>query len=77
MKKVGVRDDDHAAGVLTGRPLDAGDAPDQPVDFGVFRVDAPLFEVLFDISERGLVRDGGDGAGFEDVVLTILSMVNM
>ena len=54
-------DDHHAAGVLSGGPLDSGTAQSQPVLLRLGGRQPPLRQILFHIAEGGLLRHGADG----------------
>ena len=58
-----IRHDDHAAGVLAGRALDAGAAHDKAVFLGAVDGLAALLEVFFDVAVGRLVRQRADGSG--------------
>ena len=64
-----IRHDDHAAGVLAGRALDAGAAHDKAVFLGTVDGLAALLEVLFDVAVGRFVLQTGDGARLKDVFL--------
>ena len=65
----GIRHNDHAAGVLTRRALDAGAAHDKAVFLGAVDGLAALLEVLFDVAVGGLILQTGDRARLEHVFL--------
>ena len=64
---VGVRHNDHAAGVLTRGALDAGAAQSQAVLLGVVHRAAALIQILFHIAVGGLVLNTGYGACLEHI----------
>ena len=66
---IGIRHDDHAAGMLAGGTLDAGTAQRQAVLFRVVDRSPPLIQILFDVTVGRLVLNTGDGAGLEHVGL--------
>ena len=61
-------DNDHTAGVLTGGSFDAGTANGKAVDLRGTVLQAPFFQILFDIAVSRLVGNGGDGSRLEHVV---------
>ena len=63
----GIWHNDHAAGVLAGGPLYAGAADAQAVFLCTVDGTAPLFQILFHVTESGLVLQTGDGARLEHV----------
>ena len=63
-----LRNDDQAAGMLAGGALDAHQTGSQAVFFGAGSLDTPLFKILLDIAVGGLLGQGPDGAGAENVV---------
>ena len=65
----GIRHNDHAAGVLTRRALDAGAAHDKAVFLGAVDGLAALLEVFFDVAVSGLILQTGDRARLEHVFL--------
>ncbi|SCH49485.1 Uncharacterised protein [uncultured Faecalibacterium sp.] len=64
---VGVRHNDHAAGVLTRGALDAGAAQSQAVLLRMVHRAAALIQIFFDIAVGGLVLNTGHGARLEHV----------
>ena len=66
---VGVRHNDHAAGVLTGGTLDAGAAQRQAVFLGVVDGALPLVQILFNVAVGGFILNTGHRAGLEHVGL--------
>ena len=66
---VGVRHNDHAAGVLTRGALDAGAAQSQAVLLGVVHRAAALIQILFHIAVGSLVLNTGYGACLEHIGL--------
>ena len=66
---VGIRHNDHAAGMLAGGTLDAGSAQRQAVLFRVVDRSPPLIQILFDVTVGRLVLNTGDGTGLEHVGL--------
>ena len=66
---IGIRHDDHAAGMLARGTLDAGAAQRQAVLFRVVDRSPPLIQILFDVTVGRLVLNTGDGAGLEHVGL--------
>ena len=47
VRLIGIRHDDHAAGMLAGGTLDAGTAQRQAVLFGVVDRSPPIIQILF------------------------------
>ena len=66
---VGVRHNDHAAGVLAGGTLDAGAAQRQAVFLGVVHGALPLVQILFNVTISGFILNTGHRAGLEHVGL--------
>ena len=65
------RNNDDAARMLTGRPLDALAAGGQTLTLGTgHALDAFFFAITADVAERRFLCDCGDRAGTEDVILT-------
>ena len=65
-----LRDDHHAAGMLSRGALHAGTADGQPVLLRLGGHLSPLVQVLFHVAEGGLLRHGADGTGTEHVGLS-------
>ena len=63
-----LRDDNEAAGVLTGGALDADAAVGEAVLLRLWNVQPALLGVLENIAVSSLFREGADRAGAEDVV---------
>ena len=66
---VGVRHNDHAAGVLARGALDARAAQREAVFLGVVHGLSPLFQILADIAVSGFILDTGNGARLEHIGL--------
>ena len=64
----GIRHNDHAAGVLAGRALDADAAEREAVHLRLRQGLAALLEVLEDIAVGRLFRQRADRAGAEHVI---------
>ncbi len=66
---IGVRHNDHAAGVLAGGTLDAGTAQRQAVLLGVVHGALPLVQILFNVTISGFILNTGHRAGLEHIGL--------
>ena len=65
-----LRDDDKAAGVLAGRALDADKPLSETVLLGLGGLHTVLLKVFLDIAVGGLLGEGADRPGAEDVIRT-------
>ena len=65
-----LRDDDKTAGVLAGRALDADKPLSETVLLGLGGLHTVLLKVFLDIAVGGLLGEGADRPGAEDVIRT-------